>query len=97
MPIARGVIIENILLSKYQEQAITAALNGEDALMLMLTALRKSWIYQMLPFIVNRDTLPIENNVPDGDVTGVLKMNFISDEESEIVNQSSLLTNSSEN
>ena len=51
----------------------------------------------MLPFIVNRDTLPIENNVPDGDVTGVLKMNFISDEESEIVNQSSLLTNSTEN
>ena len=97
MPIAREVIIENILFSKYQEQAITAALNGEDALMLMLTALRKSWIYQMLPFIVNRDTLPIENNVPDGDVTGVLKMNFISDEESEIVNQSSLLTNSSEN
>ena len=76
MPIARGVITENILFSNYQEQAITAALNGEDALMLMLTALRKSWIYQMLPFIVNRDTLLIENKVPDGECYWSAKHEF---------------------
>ena len=38
---ARGIITENILLLKYQIQAITAELNGKDALMLLTTALRK--------------------------------------------------------
>ena len=33
---------ENYMFLKYQKQAITAALNGEDALMLLPTALRKS-------------------------------------------------------
>ena len=39
---ARGVVIENILLLKYQKQAITTTLNREDVLMLLPTALRKS-------------------------------------------------------
>ena len=30
----------------------------------LLTALKKSWIYQVLLFIVSRDTSPIENKVP---------------------------------
>ena len=37
----RGVITENMLLSKYQKQAAAAALNREDALILLPTALRK--------------------------------------------------------
>ena len=61
----KGVIIENILLLKYQKQAITSALNVEDALMLLPTALMKSWIYQVLPFNVSRDTSPIGNKVSD--------------------------------
>ena len=59
---ARGVIRENILLLKYQKQAITAALNGQhnqsniknDTVMLLPNALKKSWIYQMLPFILQK-------------------------------------------
>ena len=52
----RGVISENIILLKYQKDAITAALNGKDTLMLWLTTLRESRIYQALLFIVSRDT-----------------------------------------
>ena len=70
---ARGVITENILLLKYQKQAITAALNVQynqwnirnNILMLLPTALRKLWIYQMLTFIVSRDISPIWNKVLD--------------------------------
>ena len=36
----RGVITENILLLKYQKKAITAALYGGDALMLLPIALK---------------------------------------------------------
>ena len=32
------------------KQVIRAELNGEDALILLLTTLRKSWIYQMLVY-----------------------------------------------
>ena len=39
---ARGVVIENILLLKYQKQAIITTLNREDVIMLLPTALRKS-------------------------------------------------------
>ena len=39
---ARGVITENMILSKHKKQAITAAFNGEDALVLLPTVLRKS-------------------------------------------------------
>ena len=59
---------------KYQKQAaITAALNGQynqsniknNTFMFLPTALRKSWIQQMLSFIVSRDISPIGNKVPD--------------------------------
>ena len=63
MPKTRVVVIENILLFKYQKQATIAALNGEDVLMLLPTVLKKSWIYQVLPFIVTWDTSPIVNKV----------------------------------
>ena len=33
--------------------------------MLLPTALRKSWIYQLLSFIVSRDASPIGNKVPN--------------------------------
>ena len=42
-------------LSKYRKQVTIAALNGEDFLMLLPNALKKSQIYQVLPFIVSRD------------------------------------------
>ena len=61
----RVVVTENILLFKYQKQASIAALNEKDVLILLPNALKKSWIYQVLPFIVSRDTSPIENKVPD--------------------------------
>ena len=56
---ARGVITENMTLLKYQKRAITAALNGKDALILLFTVLEKLWIYQVLPFVVSRNALPI--------------------------------------
>ena len=70
---ARVVITENILLLIYQKQAITAVLNVQynqwniknNILMLLPTALRKLWIYQMLTFIVSRDISPIWNKVLD--------------------------------
>ena len=69
----RELVTENILLLKYQKQAITVALNRRynqsdiknNTLMLSSTALRKSWICQMLPFIVSRGISPIGNKVPD--------------------------------
>ena len=40
-------------------------LNGEDALMMLPNALRKSWIYQVLPFMANQNTSSIGNKIPD--------------------------------
>ena len=88
------MITENLLL-KYQKQEITAVLNGQynqsniknSTLMLLPTVLRKSWIYQMLPFIVSWSLSPIWNKVPDREFTGVPIMNFIPVWESKIVNQ----------
>lgn len=68
---ARGLISENIFLLKYEQEAIIAPLKREDALMLLPTALRKSWICQVLRFIVSWDTSLISN------FTGATIMNFI--------------------
>ena len=54
-----------MLSLKYQKHATTGALNGEDALMLLPTASGISWIYQVLPFVVTRDTSPIGNKISD--------------------------------
>ena len=54
-----------MLLLEYKKQAIAAALNGEYDLLLLRTALRKLWKYQLLPFIVIRETSPIGNKVHD--------------------------------
>ena len=62
---AREVITENIIYLKYQKQAIAAALNREDVLMLLPTALRKLWIYQVLSLILSWNTSPIRNKIPD--------------------------------
>ena len=43
---ARGAITRNIILLEYQKEAIAGALIGKDALMLLPTALRKSWILE---------------------------------------------------
>ena len=61
----RGVITENMLSLKSQKHATTGALNGEDVLMLLPTASGISWIYQVLPFVVTRDTSPIGNKISD--------------------------------
>ena len=65
--------------------------------MLLPTALRKWWIYQVMPLIVIWNSSPIGNKVSDREFTGVLIMNFVLNRESEIVNQSGLKTHSSEN
>ena len=65
--------------------------------MLLPTALTKLWIYQVLPFIVSRETLHrsrIKGLV--WNYTGVPIMNFIPDLQSKIV-KSSLQINLSEN
>ena len=62
------VKIDSFLLQflfKYKKQATIAALNGENVFMLLPTALKKSFIYQVLLFIVSRETSPIGNKVPD--------------------------------
>ena len=59
---AIAVITENVLLLKYQKQAIKTALNWEDTLMLLPSALRKSWIHRVL---VSRNSLPIGIKFPD--------------------------------
>ena len=41
------------ILKEILWQAIAASLNGIDELVLLLTALKKSWIYQLLSFIVS--------------------------------------------
>ena len=88
---------ENTLLLKDQKQAITGALNGEDVLILLPTALRKPCIYikyKVLPFIVSLDTSPFKNKAPGWEFTGLPIMNFIQDWEPEIVDQFGLQTNS---
>ena len=65
---ARRVITENILLLKYQKQAITSALNVEDTFLLLPIALRKSWIYQVSPLISSTPFIsssPTKNKVPN--------------------------------
>ena len=95
---AIGVITENIMLLKCQKQAITVALNGKDALMLLSAALEKSWIYQLLPFIVSRNTLPIRNKFPDREFYLSVDHEFYSRLGIwSCVHQSGLQTNSSEN
>ena len=101
----RGAITVDILLLKYQKQAVTAVLNSQynqsntknNTHMVLPNALRKSWMYQMLLFIVSRDISQSEIKFVIGNFTGVSIMNFISDWESEIVHQSVRQTNSSEN
>ena len=62
---AREVIKENILLlSKYQKQVITAALNGEHIIVLLPAASGKLKMYQLLPFIVSSGNSPIRNKIP---------------------------------
>ena len=59
----RGVITENVLLLKHKTKTITAALNRENALILLSTLLRKLRIY--LLFIVTPGTLSVGNKFPD--------------------------------
>ena len=75
---SRGAVTENILILKYQKQAIAAALSGEYAYMLLPTCLTKSWKYQVLPFIVNRGTSPIGNKVPDREFYWSVNLEFYS-------------------
>ena len=59
---ARRVIIDNI--TEILKTGNNSSIKWEDALMLLRTVLRKSWTYQVLPFIVNQDTSPIGNKIP---------------------------------
>ena len=102
---AREIIKENIKiliifkwLLKYQKQGITAALNREDAFTLLPSALRKLWIYQVLPLAVSREILH-QSRIwcLIWNFTGVPIMNFIPDWESVTVNQSCLQIHSLKN
>ena len=61
-------------MSKYQniqilKLAIAAALNGKDELALLLTGSKKSWIYQLLSFIVSsRYFVDQESIYPDWEI-----------------------------
>ena len=74
----RGVIAENIMLLKYEKQAITALLNGKNNLMLLTTALEKSWIYQVLLFVVSRNTFATRNKFPDREIYWSVDLEFYS-------------------
>ena len=74
----RGVIAENIMLLKYEKQAITALLNEKNNLMLLTTALEKSWIYQVLLFVVSRNTLATRNKFPDWEIYWSVDLEFYS-------------------
>ena len=65
--------------------------------MLLPTAFRKSWIYQVLLFIVSRDTSPNKIKIGNQKFYFYIILSFIPDWESETVNQSELQTNLSEN
>lgn len=71
---------------------------GKHTIILALTARRKSWIYQVLSFVVSRDTSHRTGiMLLVGNFTGVMVMNFIPDWESVIGNQSGQQINLSEN
>ena len=54
------------MLLQYQKQTKTALLMGKIPLMLLLpTAFRTLWIYQVLPFNGSLDTSPIEHKIPN--------------------------------
>ena len=59
----RRVIIDNII--EILKTGNNSSIKWEDAIMLLRTVLKKSWTYQVLPFIVNQDTSPIANKIPD--------------------------------
>ena len=50
---AEEINAENIILLKHQKKAITPALNCEIVVILLPSSLRKSWICQVLPFIIS--------------------------------------------
>ena len=75
---------------------ITTVLNG-DVLMLLTTALEILRIFQLLPFIVSRDTSSIRNKVDDQEFNCITDDDFIPDWGSETPNLPSLLVNSSKN
>ena len=71
---------------------------GKYTIILALTVRRILWIYQVLSFVVSRDTSHrSEIMLLVGNFTGVMVMNFIPDWESVIVNQSGQQINLSEN
>ena len=78
---------------KQQKQAIIATLNGEDVLMLLRSALRKSWIYQVLPFIVSQGSSLVGSKMLGRE----FYWSFVQGWESKIVNQPGLQTDPPEN
>ena len=94
----KGVIAENILLMKYQKQVISATLKGERCPYIVTYCyLLKSWIYQVLPFIVSWDTSANRSIVSNWEFYFYAIFNFLPDRGSETVNQSELQISSPEN
>ena len=80
-------------MAKYQnnkilKQPITAALNGEDELALLLTGSKKLWIYQLWFFIISlRYFVGHDSNSWSGNFAVVLITNFFPDWETEFLKQ----------
>ena len=62
---ARGVITGFILLLKCQKQTLTACWWGRWPYVVVPTAFRILWIYQVLPFFVSLGTSSTGNKIPD--------------------------------
>ena len=74
---ARRISKENALLLKFQKQTITAALNRVNALMFLLMAPRKLWIYQVLPFIVSLRNFTNQNKISSQEFCRITSCKFI--------------------
>ena len=102
---ARGAITVDILLLKYQKQAVAAALNGQYNHQISKTILLCCYLmpwesrgYTKYCFLLSVGTFhQSEIKFLIGKFTWVSIMNFIPDWESDFVHQSGLQTNSSGN
>ena len=79
MIIVRNKRSNNRKYNTIEISKITTVLNGEDVLMLLTTALEILWIFQLLPFIVSRDTSSIRNKVDDQEFNCITDDDFIPD------------------
>ena len=84
-----------IIIEISKPAAITTALNGEEAIALLTTGLKKSWMYQVWHLLSVAALHRSRIKFIISDFNGVSIINFVPDWVSEIVNLPDLQTNSS--